>query len=627
MFARLQVTLADGNDVLGPGVVAGGARFIWEIAPRHEPERHQQCPQEHRIGQPVWNGFESLPVAIQLTERKPQRPLRSSAVQLRGDGLEQPVLSEEAKRVFCRTRSQHLVVLLDQPCRRRVRDQVTVFTNAVLDRRVEGKAKACGKSHGSEHANRIFLKALRGIANRPHDALPEILEPADVVDNRERRDVVEEGIDGEVAAKRILFRCAKRVVVPHLQFRCRFIGSSFSGCRLVLRARQDMTTKRRDLDGLVAEPNVRKTKAAADDPAVSEQLLDLVRVGIGAHVEVLGPASQEEIPDTAPDEVGDVVELLQPVENFQCIGVDISARDRVVGALDDDRLWHPARNCTACYHRHMLRRHSEVARIIVIAAWLLALNVSSAAQTAMTDLARARAHYNQRQFDDAISAAVAARQATETADVAGIVLARAHLERYRERADPTDLSAAREVLGMIHASNLDARDQVELLLALGQSLFLEDDFGAAAEMFESGLERAANTERALAEAMLEWWGSATERQAGSLSRGYRLAVFSRLADRMRQELARYPTSAAAAYWTVAALRGASEPDRAWDAAVAAWVRARLLGQRSSSLRADLDRLVVNGIIPDRVRHLPKDAQPAAESQFKADWELVKEKWK
>jgi hypothetical protein len=53
----------------------------------------------------------------------------------------------------------------------------------------------------------------------------------------------------------------------------------------------------------------------------------------------------------------------------------------------------------------------------------------------------------------------------------------------------------------------------------------------------------------------------------------------------------------------------------------------LLGERASSLRADLDRLVVHGIIPDRVRHLPKDAQAAAESQLKADWELVKEKWK
>jgi hypothetical protein len=96
---------------------------------------------------------------------------------------------------------------------------------------------------------------------------------------------------------------------------------------------------------------------------------------------------------------------------------------------------------------------------------------------------------------------------------------------------------------------------------------------------------------------------------------------------MRQELGRNPTSAAASYWTVAALRGAGEPERAWDAAVATWVRARLLGDRSSSLRADIDRLMVHGIIPDRVRHLRQDAQAEAESQFKADWELVKEKWK
>ena len=299
----------------------------------------------------------------------------------------------------------------------------------------------------------------------------------------------------------------------------------------------------------------------------------------------------------------------------------------MVGSRDDDRLRHPARHCTACYHRHMLRRHSEVARSALIAVGILGLSAFTSAQPALADLARARAHYNQRQFDDAITVALAARQTPETADAAGIVLARAHLERYRERADPADLSAAREVLGVIRASNLDPRDQVELLLALGQSLFLEDDFGAAAEMFESGLERAASTERNLAEAMLEWWGSATERQAGALSRGYRLAVFSRLAERMREELGRNPTSAAAAYWTVAGLRGAAEPERAWDAAVAGWVRARLLGDRSSSLRADLDRLMINGIIPDRVRHLPKDSQAEAESQFKADWELVKEKWK
>jgi hypothetical protein len=52
-----------------------------------------------------------------------------------------------------------------------------------------------------------------------------------------------------------------------------------------------------------------------------------------------------------------------------------------------------------------------------------------------------------------------------------------------------------------------------------------------------------------------------------------------------------------------------------------------MGERAASLRADLDRLVLQGIIPDRVRPLPVDQQTSTESQLKADWELVKERWK
>jgi hypothetical protein len=276
----------------------------------------------------------------------------------------------------------------------------------------------------------------------------------------------------------------------------------------------------------------------------------------------------------------------------------------------------------------MLRPHHSAASVAAALALLAGLATSPlAAQTSGSDLAKARAHYNQRQFDAAIAAATAARRVPEAADGAAIVLARAHLERYRERADPADLSAAREALGEIRATNLDPRDQVELLLAMGESLFLEDDFGAAADIFESGLDRAAASDRGLADAMLEWWGSAVERQAGTLTSEVRMALFRRLADRMREELTRHPASAAASYWRVAGLRGAGDPDGAWNSAVAAWVRARLMGDRTSALRADLDRLVLEGIIPDRVRHIAGDERDAAESQLKADWELVKEKWK
>src|SRR5262249_12729324 len=104
-------------------------------------------------------------------------------------------------------------------------------------------------------------------------------------------------------------------------------------------------------------------------------------------------------------------------------------------------------------------------------------------------------------------------------------------------------------------------------------------------------------------------------------------LFRRLFAGARDELARHPTSAAAIYWNAAALRGAGELERAWDAAVAGWVRARLIGEKSTALRADLDRSVLQGIVPDRTRHLVSEQQAGAESQLKADWELVKEKWK
>ena len=251
----------------------------------------------------------------------------------------------------------------------------------------------------------------------------------------------------------------------------------------------------------------------------------------------------------------------------------------------------------------------------------------ASAQASKADLARARSAYNERRFDDAIAAASTARRSVEIADTGGIVLSRALLERYRERADPSDLSAAREVLGTIRTTGLDDRDQLELLLAFGEALFLEDDFGAAAEILESGLERAATISPEIGEAMLEWWGSAMERHASSMGPDRRQAGFTRLADRMRDELARAPTSSAASYWTVVGLRGAGQLDRAWDAAVAAWVRARLAGTRAPSLRADLDHLVVEGVIPDRVQHIAQDQRAEAESRLKAEWELVKERWK
>jgi hypothetical protein len=252
---------------------------------------------------------------------------------------------------------------------------------------------------------------------------------------------------------------------------------------------------------------------------------------------------------------------------------------------------------------------------------------ATAASAQRAELAKARSAYNQQQFDDAIQAALTAQKVGATADAATVVLSRSYLERYRQRANPADLAAARAQLGTVRVANLDPRDHVDFMMALGEALFFEDEFGAAAAMFESGIDAAFAQGRSTGESMLDWWGSAVERQTQSLEREQRAPVFARMRERMTRELARNPGSAAAGYWSVVAIRGEGDAVGAWGAAIASWVRARLAGGRSAQLRADLDNLVLEGIIPDRVRLLPAEGRGQAESDLRTEWAVVKERWK
>jgi hypothetical protein len=278
---------------------------------------------------------------------------------------------------------------------------------------------------------------------------------------------------------------------------------------------------------------------------------------------------------------------------------------------------------SACYDREVPQfraKHGVLALLIVCGP-------SASADATRADLARARSFYNQRMFDQAIEAAAVAQKTPTTANAATVVLARAHLERFRERADPSDLAAARAALGSVVSGDLEDADRVDFLMALGQALFLQDDYGAAARLFESGLSSAESIGATPHEAMLDWWGSSVERYAESLERDKRPAVFARLADRMGVELAHHPDSGAAGYWSVVAARGSGDPVTAWDAAIASWVRARMAGTRSATLRADLDKLVLEGIIPDRARLVPPDRREQETAELRAEWELTKQRWK
>lgn len=263
-------------------------------------------------------------------------------------------------------------------------------------------------------------------------------------------------------------------------------------------------------------------------------------------------------------------------------------------------------------------------RPFLLSACLLALAAAPAA--AQSDpLLRARALYNQRQFDAAIAAADEARLVSGRADVADLVAARAYLEKFRATADAADLENARDRLKRITAGHLTAGERSEFVVGLGENLYLDDATGAAADMFDSLLAASPTSPNALApdarDRLLDWWASALDRDARPRPASEQQAIYQRIRDRMRIELGVQPSSASASYWFAAATLGVGDPQAAWDAALAGWLRAPLAPDQGAALRGDLDRLVQRAIIPERSKLIAQTTDACI-----AEWQAFKDKW-
>ena len=67
-------------------------------------------------------------------------------------------------------------------------------------------------------------------------------------------------------------------------------------------------------------------------------------------------------------------------------------------------------------------------------------------------------------------------------------------------------------------------------------------------------------------------------------------------------------------------------DKAWSAAVAAWIRATLGADRGVMLRGDLDRLVIHAVIPERATRLSPRDPGVAITGLLSEWEAFKAGW-
>jgi len=265
--------------------------------------------------------------------------------------------------------------------------------------------------------------------------------------------------------------------------------------------------------------------------------------------------------------------------------------------------------------------HRDMRPPALTIAALLAFTVLVGAADKPDPLAHARVLYNERQFAAAVSEAEQARLLPSRADSADLIAARAYLERFRQSGESDDLTNARERLRRLDPQHLAGSERAEFLVGLGEALYFDGDYGAAADVFEPMLGRPNDLMPDARELVLDWWASALDRDARPRSDAERTAVYRRIRDRMQDEVGNHPASVVAAYWLSAAARGQGDVQAAWDAAQAGWVRAVLASGRGAALRADLDRLVVRGLVPDRAKAL---AQPP--ETLRMEWERFKERW-
>jgi hypothetical protein len=241
-------------------------------------------------------------------------------------------------------------------------------------------------------------------------------------------------------------------------------------------------------------------------------------------------------------------------------------------------------------------------------------------------LGEARRLYNSADYEGAERALRVALQQPGQANSARVILGRVQLERFRRSADPGHLAEAREALTAVDPAPLDERERLELTIGFGEALFLEDRFAAAAEMLAPVLDRASVLGGSAHERVLDWWATAVDRYAQGRPAAERPMHYQRIDARMREELASDPGLGVASYWQVAAARASGDLERAWASAMAAWVRASLARDRGAALRGDLERLMLQGIIPERAARIAPRDPASTITGLTNEWQAFKASW-
>ena len=173
------------------------------------------------------------------------------------------------------------------------------------------------------------MEAHHRITDGVHHAAFDVGHAPDPVDDLAILDVVKQRVDGEVTPRGVFVGVTEDVVVADQEvFALALVGFG-------------RAPEGRGLDDLAAgKEHVDQAEASADDPGVAEQRAHVVGTGAGRDVEVLGAAIEQQIADSAADDVGLVAVAKQAPHDLDGVGVQaaIAEVDGVTRRCDARRL-------------------------------------------------------------------------------------------------------------------------------------------------------------------------------------------------------------------------------------------------------------------------------------------------
>ncbi len=185
-----------------------------------------------------------------------------------------------------------------------------------------------GETHGAQHAHRVFLVALLGVADQPDQAIADVVYATGVVEDALGSRIVIQRIDGEVAALGVVFEGAIDVVT---QDAAALVARSEMAGVVVILFRM-VGAEGGDLDDLATEMNMHQLETASDHAGVAEFGADLFGGRAGRDVVILGIQLQQQVAHAAADHICLVTRLLQSFDHAHRVTTDLVAMQGMLPA-------------------------------------------------------------------------------------------------------------------------------------------------------------------------------------------------------------------------------------------------------------------------------------------------------